>query len=285
MPNQYTEDPYTDEDCINSLRRAYEKLGKSPSGPEYEELELKPGISTIKRICGGWNKAKEKAELESWSGNPGYLSVNDSYFSEIDTTEKSYWLGFLFADGSVSDEYNTVSVQLQKDDESHLRDFADAIESEHKIRDIHTETSHKCGIDVISEEMVSDLKGHGCVPNKTHKDTLPNLEGYMRLHFIRGLFDGDGSFGVYEYSGSRHLRWVFTGSSIRRLEKVIGWMEEEDVVKGKPVRDYDYCTPFVQYSAEDEVMKMWSALFPDKGNTEPALERKKSNIAEFIGDY
>lgn len=53
----------TREDCLEALRAVATTLGKSPTKAEYEELGARPSASTILRICGGWNDAKEQAGL------------------------------------------------------------------------------------------------------------------------------------------------------------------------------------------------------------------------------
>jgi hypothetical protein len=52
-------------ECIDALREAAERLGKSPTKAEYEELGLTPAAGTIMRQLGGWNAAKEAAGLET----------------------------------------------------------------------------------------------------------------------------------------------------------------------------------------------------------------------------
>ena len=52
------------EECIQALLRAAERLGESPSKAQYEELGLTPAHSTILRVMGSWNEAKEAAGLE-----------------------------------------------------------------------------------------------------------------------------------------------------------------------------------------------------------------------------
>lgn len=58
---------YTAVDCKKALHEAAKKLGKSPSKADYESLDIRPSSSTITRIIGGWNEAKEFAELETYS--------------------------------------------------------------------------------------------------------------------------------------------------------------------------------------------------------------------------
>ena len=48
-------------------------------------------------------------------------SYNTSIFKQIDTEEKAYWLGFLYADGYVSDK--GVELALKESDYNHLIKF------------------------------------------------------------------------------------------------------------------------------------------------------------------
>lgn len=51
---------------IGALREAAERLGESPTKQQYEKLGLTPAASTILRVVGGWNEAKEKAGLTAY---------------------------------------------------------------------------------------------------------------------------------------------------------------------------------------------------------------------------
>lgn len=57
----------SEEECLYALREAAERLEKSPTKTEYENLELTPASTTIRRIVGGWNEAKKRAGLETYS--------------------------------------------------------------------------------------------------------------------------------------------------------------------------------------------------------------------------
>lgn len=54
-----------EEQCIDALHAAADRLGKSPTKAEYEELGLRPASATIMRNLGGWNAAKEAAGLQT----------------------------------------------------------------------------------------------------------------------------------------------------------------------------------------------------------------------------
>jgi cytochrome c553 len=53
----------TEGECLDALREAATRLGESPTKAAYEELGLTPSASTILRVVGGWNEAKERAGL------------------------------------------------------------------------------------------------------------------------------------------------------------------------------------------------------------------------------
>lgn len=55
---------YTDEECISALKKAKDRLGKSPSRRRYQKLDISPSAYTIAERFGSWNKAKERAGLK-----------------------------------------------------------------------------------------------------------------------------------------------------------------------------------------------------------------------------
>lgn len=55
----------SEDECLDALRKAASRLGKSPSKAEYEALGLKPASATVIRTLGGWNDAKAAAGLST----------------------------------------------------------------------------------------------------------------------------------------------------------------------------------------------------------------------------
>lgn len=60
-----------DTDCIHALREAAQILGKSPTKAEYEDLGLQPASATIIKHLDGWNNAKARAGLETYTQGNG----------------------------------------------------------------------------------------------------------------------------------------------------------------------------------------------------------------------
>lgn len=56
----------TDNECIDALQTAADRLGESPTKAQYNELPLTPASATIMKKLGGWNAAKERAGLETF---------------------------------------------------------------------------------------------------------------------------------------------------------------------------------------------------------------------------
>lgn len=56
---------------------------------------------------------------------------NEHIFDSIDTEEKAYWLGFIFADGYISSRDNAFELSLKAEDKEHLDKFNTFMEHIH----------------------------------------------------------------------------------------------------------------------------------------------------------
>lgn len=116
------------------------------------------------------------------------------YFENIDSEDKAYWLGFLYADGCVSQDLKNVVLELSSVDKQHIYKFANTIQSNHKISDKKAKHDYT-RIAVSCKQMGIDLYNHGCVSKKSMILQFPTndiVPEYLIYHFIRGYFDGDG---------------------------------------------------------------------------------------------
>lgn len=136
-------------------------------------------------------------------------------FHTIDTEEKAYWLGFLYADGSVGSKEDKVELGLAEKDYHHLEKFKDFIGLPNKIS--YRESTKSYRYSFRSKSCKQDLINQGCVPKKSLILKFPTKEQVPReliRHFIRGYFDGDGWFSN-------------TGSCFQ-----VGIIGTEDFIKG-----------------------------------------------------
>lgn len=129
--------------------------------------------------------------------NPhGKISLNSNIFKIIDTEEKAYWLGFLYADGSIYKDlkgHYRFELGLQEKDVKHIEKFKSFIQSKHKIK--YREKTKSYRISFNDSEFSNNLIKLGCIPKKSLILKFPT-EQQVSLnlipHFIRGYFDGDG---------------------------------------------------------------------------------------------
>jgi hypothetical protein len=129
-------------------------------------------------------------------------SANYTIFEVINTQEKAYWLGFLFADGSVT--YQTegkkryvLELGLSWTDVDHVNKFKKFMGATQEPR---KKTINFKGIEykaislqISSKKLCEDLISLGCTPNKSLTVVFPDIPKELEHHFIRGYFDGDGT--------------------------------------------------------------------------------------------
>lgn len=132
-------------------------------------------------------------------------------FDEIDTEEKAYWLGFIYADGSIcSDPLNpekkaryAFEISLKGDDYKHLEKFNTFME--HRSNNVkisnskcNGKTFKRCRWMIANKHLWNTLNNYGCTPNKSLTLEFPDESIFkdksLIRHFIRGYFDGDGCF-------------------------------------------------------------------------------------------
>lgn len=139
----------------------------------------------------------EEAHIHSKRKNR--YTLDEDYFSQIDSERKAYWLGFLYADGYVGDdEYNNIVFSQSKDKAEAVINFAKDIAFTGNLR-INQKGGSFEGtpatiINFSSKKMASDLRKLGLFPNKSMlMEKFPVIDDVYIRHFIRGYFDGDGS--------------------------------------------------------------------------------------------
>jgi len=129
---------------------------------------------------------------------------NENYFDTIDTEHKAYWLGFLYADGCVKSTKRKehLAFVLQECDKYILEQFLIDIESNHKItlrpKKKSTHQNHYA-IAIYNKYLCESLTKLGCHPNKSFTLKFPTpdqVPNHLINHFIRGLWDGDGSISI-----------------------------------------------------------------------------------------
>lgn len=133
---------------------------------------------------------------------PQKKKINERIFQNIDNEEKAYWLGFLYADGSISKgNRNDIELSLCLNDIHHLEKFKAFIGFGGKL----IIDDFRCRISFKNKNMKKDLMNKGCVPQKSLTIKFPSYDIVPKeliRHFIRGYFDGDGSISCTDKTHS-----------------------------------------------------------------------------------
>lgn len=123
---------------------------------------------------------------------------NENFFEKIDSEEKAYFLGLLYADGTLNLKNKLVSISLQEKDKYILEymlkytHFSGSLKMLEPRKETHSATAY---IHIYNENFYLNAVKSGLLPNKSLILTFPGLEilpEQLISHFIRGYFDGDG---------------------------------------------------------------------------------------------
>lgn len=134
------------------------------------------------------------------------------FFDSIDSEEKAYILGFAASDGTVSydTQKGTYSLKfvVNSIDTQLLEDFKQSLKSKVKVKTFETTTnlpqggtctSKMSSVLFCSKTLVEGLIDKGVTPRKslTLNVDYSKIPDNLKRHFWRGLFDGDGTFGLF----------------------------------------------------------------------------------------
>jgi hypothetical protein len=257
----------TEQECLDALIEAKQRLGCSPTQADYNKLDLTPCTKTI---CDkvGWNKGKERAGLSTARSPDESLPVNEDYFHQIETPEKAYWLGFLLGDGCVNDSasHNTVRflLALSQKDGHHVRAFANSVESEHKITEAENQGTGETRICIANQRFIAGLEKHEVTPEKTHSGGMPQVNKKLQPHLVRGLYDADGTIVEQE----KHANVRIATASEKRANELVEIIPADCYV-AEPNGIY---TIVIGTLAGVKEFSRWA--YPDGKATSPKLDRK-----------
>lgn len=175
------------------------KLLRNPTHPGSESVELKRKVSAERSYAFRHR-------------------VNHECFADDLTAEKAYWIGFLLADGCVSDD--RICLALQQSDIGHVEKFRRFVCGEFYSIKL-TSSNNACNLRFVSHKMAADLARYGIVPRKSLTgDFAVGVTDDFMWHYLRGFFDGDGSVHI----GSRNRLMVQMSGSYSFCLKLVQWL-------------------------------------------------------------
>jgi hypothetical protein len=202
---------------------------------------------------------------------------DESYFENIDSEDKAYFLGFIYADGCITNDKNyyryKLTLTIHKKDVDILHRFIRSINGEmtiweHNQRDMVT-------LSISGKKIINDLESIGLYQNKTFSIQYPNIREDLERHFLRGYFDGDGCIRIKvdkrDETKLGDLR-IVSGSidMLNKLNERMNFLFKTNVNKLYGPKNKKY--KFIGWGGMTDIEKIYNGFY---SNTDLFLQRKK----------
>lgn len=234
--------------------------------------ELGVGFSTISSFL-------RKSGVWKYKGVKKY-SCDRSFFENINTETQAYWLGFIMADGNIqlSRQRACLHIGIHRGDIEHLRKFKDAVRASNPIRIKDCDST--CNIDIYDRNLVESIRSLGIATSKTFcldwKEITSCFAKDLRRHFIRGYFDGDGS-----WRGIKQVSFNIACASknfIYPLQRELVTGVNLNYVK---IQHRNNCYS-LDYGGRHQLLRLSKYLYQ---NSSVFLERKRDKIESYLKQF
>lgn len=226
-------------------------------------------------------------------GRKRQCTLNENYFQELDSKDKAYFLGFIYADGFItkpSHGQNILGLTLAEIEP--IDKFKKYIQTNKKVgyykkTNSYSNKSYEYKLALNSDKLVSDIEKLGVIERKTLTLTFPNLREDLIPHFIRGYFDGDGSVFLHkdsrkEYSYNEYLGINICGTKefLVALTKHLPFLEEGQCIY-KEERKETNCWN-LKMASNIRSLELYHYMYKDCNDL--YLSRKREKFENFIKD-
>ena len=230
---------------------------------------------------------------------PVSIKVNEKFFSSW-TKEMAYTLGVIYTDGNLYSDRDRRIYRLsisQKEPE--------LLNKVLKLMDCNARLYHKRkhGISgdlyffsIHNQQMYADLINLGLSPNKSKTIEFPNIPSEFVRHFIRGCWDGDGSFYIFKephfvrsLDGSvflekrRHgqIKASYTSGSLKFIESLVIELEKAGLTKKEIYRTKSKSPSYYVSYGKDNSIKLYHYLY-DGVSAKQYLSRKYKVLKKYF---
>lgn len=186
-------------------------------------------------------------------------TIDDNYFGDIDNEYEAYILGYLYAKGSVfrGQDGERYELTISGTDLELIEKIKRILRSTHKIKP----NGDAYKMRVASKGFVLNLGDLGLTGNKTETLAYPTfIPRDVERHFIRGYFDGKGSFMIEE---GRRVTSNLAAGSYRFIEGLRDRLVSLGLSRAN-IHQYGamQSTNIIRYYVKD-TKKLYSLLYTD----------------------
>lgn len=193
--------------------------------------------------------------------------VNEYFFSKW-TQESAYVLGLLEADGYIKN--NTITYSAAEKDKEHVSNIHKLFNTDVTISESIWKTFKKYRFSVTASRLIKDIQKVGFRTGQ-----IPIIPKRLMRHWLRGLFDGDGS--VYLEKDRKYISIVFSNknladSTLELIRNKIGFSKGMKVYKKKHAECW-----YFRIATQTLVSKFAAWIYKD---STIALQRKQKILSE-----
>ena len=191
----------------------------------------------------------------------GKYTHDKNYFKTINTIKKAYFLGFIVADGNVFK--NRFSMNLQQRDSYILEKLKKDIQYTGPLTFKKRYLPHyqdAKNLVIESKDIVSDLAKYGVVPRKSLISYFPNIPKEFFSHFIRGIFDGDGTCNKNP-SGQMLFSIVGTFELLNSIQDIL--VENCNLNKNRIIKEKNKQIFILSYAGNHITKRIFDYIYKD----------------------
>jgi len=202
--------------------------------------------------------------------------LDQTYFDIIDTPDKAYFLGILYADGYNNTKRGAISINLQERDTDILVQLSALIQPSKPLQLVtyhNSNLSRQYRLTICSRKISTRLSELGCTDKKTFTLKFPTndqVNKSLLSHFVRGYFDGDGHISK---SKKKYFSLVGTNDFLLSLQELLVTelgFNKNKMIPRFPERDNNINT--LAYCGRLQCLKFGDWMYRD---AELYLKRKK----------
>jgi len=169
--------------------------------------------------------------------------VDETFFDAIDSEAKAYVLGWFYADGCVDNE-GKMRLQIQAGDGAIIEEIKRLMGYDGPLYDVpppkkFPHRKAQISLQINRKTMADKLIALGCTPNKSLTVSMPTKDqvpSEFFHHFIRGVFDGDGSITIKK---NKYVQCSITSTDIF-LQPLRDYLLKNHKIETKHYYRYDY---------------------------------------------
>lgn len=200
------------------------------------------------------------------------------------TPKFAYGLGLLASDGSISKDgrhicFTSKDLQLIN---NFLESFSlGNIKIGKQYKDLKLSTYR---VQFGNVKLYNFLLGIGFIPNKSKTIKEIKIPQSLFFHFLRGVFDGDGSFYSYKdkrYKNSNQFYTSFASASLHFLTWISHVLDKELSISGKISLPETVICGQLKFAKRDSLILL-SRLYKDADSMNLFLERKRLKIRRIL---